>query len=299
MLIPHSERSVLNFHVRIVTLLALFSTLLIVVGLFVYLSSRHIGTSAIVETQQQEMRESRTNLDAALAEIRNVLLVARSFDEELVATLNELGLPGGDTPSESGGTAGDLADFLDLQVVAEDRAREIQDLRNAAGRLSNAVEPLQDVRRVLESRESLLADIPNLWPLRDGMGRVTTEFGPAIHPITGRWYLHPGLSIVGTPGSPVVASANGRVVEMGYDPELGLYVMLRHKYGFRTRYSGLQSITVREGEDLVQGDPIGTLGNTGRSTGPHLGFTVKIGTDVVDPASFLKISSPGVGRGAP
>lgn len=299
MLIPHSERSALNFHVRVATILLFFMTLLAAVGVFVYLSSRHIGTSAIMDTQQQEMRESRENLDAALAEIRNVLRVAQAFDAELVETINSLGLSPEEPSTGSGGTAGDLAEFSNLQVVSEDRAREIQDLRNAAGRLGEAVEPLQEVRRVLESRESLLADIPNMWPLKDGLGRVMTEFGPSINPVTGRWYLHPGIAISGTPGSPVVASANGRVVEMGYDRELGLYVLLRHKYGFRTRYSRLQSITVREGEDLVQGEQIGTLGSTGLSSGSYLGFTVKIGTDVVDPATFLKVSSPGVGRSSP
>lgn len=286
----------LNFHVRIGTLILLAVLLLSSIGVFIVLSSRHISISAVAETQEQEIRESQENLNAALTEIRNILRVSSEFDAELVDTLNNLDLGSTDPSSGSGFSGGDLGEFLDLQVVAEDRAREIQDLRNAAGRLSDAVEPLQAIRQVLESRESLLADIPNLWPVQDGMGRIVSEFGPNMHPITGRWFLQHGIEIAGTPGLPVVASANGRVVEMGYDPELGLYVMLRHKYGFRTRYARLQSITVREGEDLVQGQQIGTLGSTGLSTGPRLDFVIKIGTDAVDPASFLTTARPGPGR---
>ncbi len=297
MLIPHSERSALNFHVSILVLAAISLVLVVAVGTFVYLSSRHIGSNVVIESQQQELEENQANLDAALAEIRNVLRVARSFDAELVETMNSLGISPPDSGSGTGVAQGDLAEFQTLQAVAEDRAREIQDLRNAAEGLRDAVEPVREIRQVLQSQESLLADIPNLWPVQNGMGRVAMEFGPNIHPITGQWYLHNGISIAGPPGTPIVASANGRVVEMGYDPDYGLYVMLRHKYGFRTQYSYLQSITVREGQNLVQGQQVGTLGNTGISSRYQLDFMVKLGTDVVDPAAFLKTAdrfAPGV-----
>lgn len=291
MLIPHSERSVLNFHVSILAIVFVGGLLLAAIGGFVYLSSIHIGSGAIIDSQQAELEQNRANLDATISEIRTALRVARSFDEELANTLNSLGIDGPDPAGGSGISRGDLADFFDLQVVAEDRAREIQDLRDLTSSLGESVEPLREIRRVLQSREALLADIPNLWPVANGHGRVTMEFGPNIHPITGQWYLHKGIDIAGVPGVPIVAAANGRVVEIGYDQGYGLYVVLRHKYGFRTRYSHLQSVLVTEGQDLVQGERLGLLGNTGVSTGPHLDFIVQIGTDVVDPAAFLKISN--------
>lgn len=291
MLIPHSERSTLNFHISVLTIVFFFGVLFSAIGGFVYLSSKHIGSSAVIESQRAEMEQSQANLDATISEIRNVLRVARSFDEELVDTLNSLGIQAADPSAASGVAQGDLAEFFDLQVVADDRAREIQDLRNTAENLGKAVEPLREIRQVLQSQEALLADIPNLWPVAHGLGRVSMEFGPNIHPITGQWYLHKGIDIAALPGTPVVASANGRVVEMGFDPGYGLYVLVRHKYGFRTRYSHLQSISVTEGQDVIQGERIGLLGNTGISTGPHLDFIITIGTDVVDPAAFLKISN--------
>ena len=291
MLIPHSERSVLNFHVNALVLIFVGVLFVGVLGSFVYLSSVQIGSTAIIENREQELSSSQANLDAVIGEVQSLLRTGRAFDEELVDTINSLGVQQPDETVPAAVTRGDLASFFDIEAVADDQVREIQDLRNLTETLDRAVSPLREMRAVLESQQALLADVPNFWPVGSGLGRVTMEFGPNIHPITGQWYLHKGIDIAGPPGLPVVASANGKVVEMGYDPGYGFYVFLRHKYGFRTRYSHLQSILVTEGQDVVQGERIGTLGNTGISTGPHLDFIVMLGTDVVDPAAFLKISN--------
>jgi len=291
MLIPHSERGVVNFHINALVLVFGFLIMAGIVGGFVYLSSVHIGSAAIVEQQRAEIEASQANLDAVIQEVQAVLQSARVFDEQLVDTINGLGIEQSDAAVSAAVTRGDLASFFDIQSVSDDRVREVDELRRLAASLESAVDPLREVREVIDSQQTLLSDIPNFWPVGSGIGRVTMEFGPNIHPITGQWYLHKGLDIAGPPGLPIVASADGKVVEMGYDPGYGFYVFLRHKYGFRTRYSHLQSILVTEGQDVVQGERIGTLGNTGISTGPHLDFIVMLGTDVVDPAVFLTISN--------
>lgn len=291
MFIPHSDRNVVNFHINALVLLFAVGLFAVVLGGFIYLSSIHIGTTAIVEQQETKAVASQANLDSVLSEVGNLLSVARSFDEELVDTINNLGIQRPNETAPAAVSRGDLSSFFDIQAVEDGQSREVQELRQLASTLQSAVNPLREIRAVLDSQQAFLTDLPNYWPVANGMGRVTMEFGPNIHPITGQWYLHKGIDIAGAPGLPVVASANGKVVEMGYDPGYGLYVFLRHKYGFRTRYSHMQSIAVTEGQDVVQGDRIGLLGNTGISTGPHLDFIVMLGTDVVDPAVFLKITN--------
>lgn len=290
MLIPHSERAVLNFHVNALTLLFGFLLFIVIGGGFIYLSSVHIGASAIIQRQSQELVQNQANLDSVLAEVQGVLQQAQAFDSELSTTVTSLGIEVTDSDDSIAIARGDLASFFNLEAVSDNSVREVEELRNLSDALARAIVPLRDMRAVLDSQKDLLSDIPNFWPIRDG-GHVTMEFGPNIHPITGQWYLHKGFDIADTPGSIVVASGNGKVVELGFDPGYGMYVWLRHKYGFRTRYSHLQSIDVSEGEEVVQGQRIGTLGSTGISTGPHLDFQVWLGTDVVDPAAFLKISN--------
>lgn len=157
--------------------------------------------------------------------------------------------------------------------------------------LKSAQFSFQNINDLLDSQNGFLSDIPSIWPLRNNHGHVTLEFGPNRHPKTNQWYLHKGIDIAGAYGVEVLASASGKVIEAGYGRTgYGNYVLIRHKYGFRTRYSHLSSIRVNEGQDVVQGGVVGTLGNTGLSTGPHLDFQIILGTDVIDPAQFLKIS---------
>lgn len=89
-----------------------------------------------------------------------------------------------------------------------------------------------------------------------------------------------------------MAAANGKVIERGYEAMgFGNYVVIRHAYGFSTKYAHLSKVFVNEGDIVTQGQRIGTMGNTGLSTGQHLHFEVRIGSQVVDPLRFLNVKS--------
>ena len=88
-------------------------------------------------------------------------------------------------------------------------------------------------------------------------------------------------------GDPVIATANGQVVTVGYDSSFGNNVIIKHKHGMYTRYAHLSTIRVKKGQYVSQRDVIGTIGNTGVTTGPHLHYEVHIGSDVVDPAKYV------------
>jgi murein DD-endopeptidase MepM/ murein hydrolase activator NlpD len=293
MLIPHSEQRVVNFQVNIFTLLFLGALLAVIVAGFFYLSTMFAGTSRQVAEKSEALEQTQSNLNSVLQEVSEVMKAAKVFDGTLQSTMNDLDLRS-EAGSQSGEQAegqGDLAALLDLQEVEPGQIEEVRELENLASMLQQAVEPLSDIREVLDAQKQLLSDIPNYWPVMRGRGHVSMEFGPNIHPITDEWYLHKGIDIADSMGVPVVSAANGKVTELGFKPDYGHYVWIRHKYGFRTRYSHLRTFQVSEGEEVVQGQRIGTLGNSGISTGPHLDFQVWLGTDVVDPAAFLKISN--------
>jgi murein DD-endopeptidase MepM/ murein hydrolase activator NlpD len=149
---------------------------------------------------------------------------------------------------------------------------------------------------VIEAQKNLIVDIPTLWPLKNGQGWPTFYFGPAIHPFTGQWYMHRGFDIAARRGTPVVATANGKVISAEYHRSYGNLVTIQHKYGFQTRYAHMDRMYVTKGANISQGDTIGSLGNTGLSTGPHLHYEVYIGTQLVDPAKYLNITSTVVNR---
>ena len=146
------------------------------------------------------------------------------------------------------------------------------------------------IAKMLETQGTLFSDIPSVWPLKGGVGHISMAFGQNAHPITKQWYIHKGLDFsTWRSGDPIIATANGQVVTVTFDNAFGNYVIIKHKHGFYTRYAHMNSVRVKKGQYVSQGDVIGTLGNTGLSTGPHLHYEVHIGSDVVDPAKYINV----------
>ena len=123
------------------------------------------------------------------------------------------------------------------------------------------------------------------------MGHTPCFCGKTEHLFPGgKWYLQNGIEIPPSrPGDPIRATADGKIIDASYTPDLGNSVTIQHSHGFLTRYGHLRSIRVKKGQQVAQGQVVGTLGNTGKSTGPHLHYEVHLGTSVIDPLRFLNV----------
>lgn len=124
--------------------------------------------------------------------------------------------------------------------------------------------------------------IPWRLPLRGESATLTSGFGYRVHPIDGGRKFHAGVDIAAPLGSPVVASASGRV-STGYNPVLGYYVKIDHLNGFTSSYGHLDEVLVRPGDLVAQSAPIGTVGVSGRTTGPHLHWSAAHRSQSLDP----------------
>lgn len=137
--------------------------------------------------------------------------------------------------------------------------------------------------RLLESRLTSLL-VPSVSPVE---GPVGSGFGVRHDPFTGRAALHSGLDFPAEPGTPIRAAAGGRVVTQETHPAYGNLVELDHGNGLVTRYAHCSSIHVKLGDIVKRGQLIARVGNTGRSTGPHLHFEVLLDGVPQNPARFL------------
>jgi murein DD-endopeptidase MepM/ murein hydrolase activator NlpD len=137
-------------------------------------------------------------------------------------------------------------------------------------------------------RSSEFADqIPNL---RSSVGAINDGFGPRRNPFGGlRREFHSGIDFAGRRGDPVLASGAGVVTRAGWMGGYGNLIELDHGFGVTTRYAHLSRISVRVGEEIMRGELIGSVGSTGRSTGPHLHFEVRIDDQPVNPRFFLSL----------
>ena len=197
-----------------------------------------------------------------------------------------------DEVRDEGLIMGDLTSFFHVEEQEEGVMRELSDLLSLGKTMEESVRSLEQISEVLVAQGTLLVEMPTFWPVENGDGRITALFGPSENPFTHEWYLHKGLDIGYGYGKPILAAANGKVIEQKYDATgFGHYILIRHKYGFQTKYAHLQRVDVKEGDVVTQGQVIGTMGSSGLSTGPHLHFEVRIGTQVVDPERFLDVSS--------
>lgn len=141
-----------------------------------------------------------------------------------------------------------------------------------------------DLWESLSERQSLLNSTPNMKPAK---GWITSRFGYRTSPFTGKTALHAGLDIAAAPGSPVYAPADGVIVFASYDESYGKLITIDYGYGVTTRFGHLSQIYVQVGQRVNKWDVVGAVGNTGRSTGPHLHYEVRINGTAVDPINYI------------
>ena len=290
MIVPHSQGKVINFRTNV---FALAFGIVLVVGIvssFVYFKKQDFGIREELARSMKENRELLASFDELRDENNNVLQTAKRFRSSLSQTLSLLGINQSSSVAKASVSDSDLNSLFDTKDSVFGSTKEASDMHQLSSYLESAIQPIEQIGKMLESQETLFADIPNIWPVRGGIGHVSQPFGQTTHPITGNWYIHKGLDIsTWRSGDPILATANGQVVTVAYDSGFGNYVIIKHKHGIYTRYCHMASTRVKKGQFVSQRDVIGYIGSTGISTGPHLHYEVHIGSDVVDPAKYVNI----------
>lgn len=158
--------------------------------------------------------------------------------------------------------------------------------RKDAGAADPAIRQLALKLDRMRQLESLLDAVPTGLPA-DRM-ELSSGFGYRFDPFNGQRALHAGLDFTGAHGSPIRAAAAGRVTFAGVKSGYGNVIEVDHGHGIETRYAHLSGFTARVGDRVESGEQIGRMGSTGRSTGTHLHFEVRVGGTAVNPRRFLE-----------
>jgi murein DD-endopeptidase MepM/ murein hydrolase activator NlpD len=177
-----------------------------------------------------------------------------------------------------------------MKGLRENTQRLIMDFKRDLFRVRRSAEVQEESFHILEeflrSREALLAHTPLGYPIR---GWITSPFGYRRSPFTGRREFHEGIDIAAPVGAPIRVPADGVAVFAGRNGGYGRVVVVDHGYGFSTRYGHCSKILVSVGEKVKRGQVIARVGNTGRSTAPHLHYEVRVGKVAVNPYYYLKL----------
>jgi len=282
LIIPEGSHRVRRFALRLSalkwTVAGAACCLLLLVGLTIFAVRANFdrGEYERLREQARVHQQEMGQLVAKLETLRKELVVMAQNDAK-VRVMNKLTKPKADLLGGVGGPAvGDepVDNLTSLQRQIDDLRREV-DLRRVSQ---------EEIQGFLNDQRSLLGSRPAGWPAR---GWVTSDFGVRRDPFDGQRRMHEGLDIATRTGTPVVATAAGIVREVGTEPGYGKLVVIDHGYGFSTAYGHNSRILVKVGQRLKRGDLIATAGNTGRSTGPHVHYEVRLNGMPVNPQKYL------------
>ena len=159
-----------------------------------------------------------------------------------------------------------------------------QSLSGMKGEISLKTQEKLELSNLLETQRSVLACTPSIWPTK---GWVSSNFGGRTSPFTDSKEFHSGLDICTKIHSPIVAPADGVVVEAGSDSGYGRTLYISHGYGFKTKYAHLSKAFVKVGQRVKRGQEIASVGNSGRTTGPHLHYEVHLNGLPVNPMRYI------------
>lgn len=159
---------------------------------------------------------------------------------------------------------------------------------NTFGLLHDLLQGIESRLRVVSSdverRNLLAASTPSIWPTQ---GWLSSRTGGRSDPFTGEADFHPGLDISADRGTPVYATADGTITHASVSGAYGNLVVIEHQFGIETRYGHLSAFRTARGQTVKRGDLIGLVGATGRATGPHLHYEVRVNGRILNPLSFL------------
>lgn len=149
---------------------------------------------------------------------------------------------------------------------------------------SNSPDIVSNISETEEKLKKYIESIPTLWPTS---GRISSNFGGRKDPFNFTNKNHEGLDIAASHGQIIKASASGKVIHSDWYNNYGKTVIIDHGYGITTLYAHCSSLIVKEGQEVKKGDSIAKVGSTGRSTGDHLHFEVRLNNTPVDPLEYL------------
>jgi murein DD-endopeptidase MepM/ murein hydrolase activator NlpD len=288
------DAPVKRYHVQKSYLVQLGVGVLLLVGMVLggtvhYLQvAQEAAENRILRDENLTLRTQLKSVRERIEHIGSTLDRVERFDQKLRAVTMlsdpQRNLAMGPTEPEPG-TTSPTTDTQFTQLTTTDTPNALMGrLDRLSAEATRQEQSLQELQAYFQDQKSLLASTPSLWPAR---GWVTSDFGQRLDPYTADRVMHQGLDIAAPHGKEVFSPSDGTVVFAGLEGGYGNVIVIDHGYGIKTRYGHLAKILVKPGEKVKRGAKIAAVGNTGRSTGPHLHYEVRVNGIPQNPRKFI------------
>jgi len=289
MIIPHSQKNIISLKIPYKYIRASFYAiaifLLLFVSLFFSLSfykSLLIAKSAelnrikeVNQQQEKELEQLKHNKEMIEQKL-NALIELEKRVRSMMGLKNET----------SRGENIDRESYINSESNASELDNDDSaDLDNLMKSLETEIESYNKLVGEVKDKLAFLEAKPTIYPVS---GRITSGFGYRKSPREIGSTYHKGIDIEGNVGTPIKAAGKGIVIYSGWQSGYGYTVIISHGYGITTVYAHNSKNLVKKGQIVKKGDIIAKLGNTGRSTGPHVHFEIRINGQAVDPIKYLQ-----------
>ncbi|MBS3772498.1 MAG: M23 family metallopeptidase [Bacteroidales bacterium] len=240
-----------------------------------------------LKNEKEELVFKYEMLSQNIEHVNQALNYIEQRDDHLYRPIFELDpIPGNVREAGFGGTNryDELKKYSNSDIMVS-TTKELDKLENELYIQSKSFD---SVIKEARNKEKMIARIPAIQPISiKDYGRISDYYGRRRDPFTGNMRMHRGMDFTGPIGTEIYATGKGVIEQAGYSAYgYGKEVVINHGYGYRTVYAHLDEIHVEKGDTVSRGEVIGTLGNTGRSTGPHLHYEVRKGNRAVNPFHY-------------
>jgi murein DD-endopeptidase MepM/ murein hydrolase activator NlpD len=284
------EKLEVPLRVKLLRVFGFLATALVTAAIIVWFGFRYIGSpnERIIRQQLQDYEYNYSLLQKQVEDLEQQMDELEKRDNQVYRQIFEA------DPIPDSARTEEIEKSREITLVSSlndnQLVRSVSDqLRTMAARIVYQEKSYDEIEEMIRNKEKLLASIPAIQPVTNkGLAHIASGFGSRIDPVYKVAKFHAGLDFAAPQGTPIYATADGRVKEAGHEVGgYGNHVVLNHGYGYETLYGHMVRIKARVGRTVRRGEIIGWVGNTGKSTGPHCHYEVHKNGNAVDPIYYF------------
>jgi murein DD-endopeptidase MepM/ murein hydrolase activator NlpD len=284
------EKLVIPLRVKLLRIFGLLSGLVVGSAIVIYLYNRFFPRPMDIEFNKKYeiLRDNYNAINGKVKNMEQQLAVLEKRDNEVYRSIFEA------NPLPDSARAKAIEQKKELEkvnVMGDDVLGKniASQLNTLSARIAFQMDSYGAIEKLINNQEAKLASLPAIQPVSNKqLNRIASGFGMRIDPVYGTPKMHKGLDFTAPQGTPIYATGDGVVRTAGSSASgYGNHVEINHGYGYETLYGHMVRIKVRSGQRIKRGEIIGWVGSTGKSTGPHCHYEVKINGANVNPVYFF------------
>jgi murein DD-endopeptidase MepM/ murein hydrolase activator NlpD len=284
------EKLVVPLRVKLLRIFGFIAASLVTAALIVWIGFKYIGSpqEKLLRQQLEDYQENYSLVNKRVSLLQQQMAELEKRDNQVYRAIFEA------SPIPDSARAKLIEKSAEIKMVqrlSDDQlvSSIFSQINNLNARMAFQTKSYGDIESMIKNKEKLLAAIPAIQPLSNkDLTRIASGYGRRIDPVYKVTKFHAGLDFTAPQGTPIYATADGRVKLAGFsDGGYGNHVIIDHGYGYETLYGHMVRVKARRGKTVKRGEIIGWVGNTGKSTGPHCHYEVHKNGNPVDPVYYF------------